>query len=105
MSSMDRAAKLREFLQQNPDDSFARYGLALEHANRGDLEAALAEFRELLRRNPDYTAAYQMAAQTLMKAGRNPEARDFLKQGVECAARTGNAHALAEMETLLAEIE
>ena len=35
----------------------------------------LAEFARLLEFNPDYVPGYQMAAQTLMRAGRNDEAR------------------------------
>ena len=95
---------LREFLEQNPSDSFARYGLAMEHANAGDLEAALAEFKKIVELNSDYTAAYQMAAQTLMKNGANDEARSWLERGVACATRTGNQHARAEMEQLLDEL-
>jgi len=95
---------LKEILTQNPQDSFARYGLAMEYANRGEVETALAEFSKLLELNPDYTAAYQMVAQTLMKAGRSQEARDKLEAGIACAARTGNAHARAEMEALLDEL-
>ncbi len=28
---------LEEFLKENPNDAFARYGLALEHVKAGDL--------------------------------------------------------------------
>ncbi len=31
---MDKIAMLKEILAQNPDDAFARYGLAMEHAIR-----------------------------------------------------------------------
>jgi hypothetical protein len=45
-----------------------------------------------------------MAAQALARASRNEEAREMLKQGIACAARTGNEHAKSEMETMLAEL-
>jgi Flp pilus assembly protein TadD len=105
MDTTDRAAMLKEFLSANPNDSFARYGLAMEHANSGDAEGALTEFKNLLAINPDYTAAYQMSAQILMKAGRGEEARKALEAGMACAARTGNAHARSEMQTMLDELE
>src|SRR5689334_22182737 len=95
---------LHEFLEQNPGDSFARYGLAMEHANAGDLDGALAEFKKIVELNPDYTAAYQMAAQTLMKNGNDDLAREWLERGITCATRTGNQHARAEMEQLLDEL-
>jgi hypothetical protein len=46
-----------------------------------------------------------MSAQTLAKAGRNPEAVNKLKAGVACAARTGNRHALSEMQAMLDELD
>ena len=101
---MDRVAMLQEVLAQNPNDSFARYGLAMEYANTGQTDTALAEFARLLKANPDYTPAYQMSAQTLMKAGREDEARKMLEDGIACATRTRNQHALSEMQGMLDEL-
>ena len=53
---MDRIAMLNELLAQNPNDAFARYGLAMEYSKSGDLERSLAEFDKLVASNPDYTA-------------------------------------------------
>jgi tetratricopeptide (TPR) repeat protein len=64
---MDRIALLTEVLAQNPTDAFARYGLAMEYSNSGEVERALEEFGRLLATHPDYTAGYFMAAQTLAK--------------------------------------
>jgi predicted Zn-dependent protease len=104
MATINRAEMLKQFLQENPNDAFARYGLALEHARAGDVEAAMTEFRKLLEIHPDYVPAYQMAAQTLLGAGRSEEGRKLLVGGITCARRTGNQHALSEMETMLAEL-
>jgi len=101
---MDRLAMLTEILTQNPTDAFARYGLAMEHSNSGDVERALEEFGKLLASHPDYTAGYFMAAQTLVKASRVEEAKKMLADGIASAERTGNGHALSEMEGLLAEL-
>ncbi len=96
---------LNEILAQNPKDAFARYGLAMEFSSRGEVETSLEEFHRLLTEHPDYTAGYFMAAQTLAKAGRNAEARGRLAQGIESARRTGNHHALNEMQAMLDELE
>lgn len=95
---------LSEILEQNPDDAFARYGLAMEYSNRGATEEALAEFGKLVTVHPDYTAGYFMAAQTLVRANRPNEARKMLEDGIRSAQRTGNSHAQSEMEGLLAEL-
>jgi len=105
MSSTDKIAGLKEILALDPKNSFARYGIAMELANRGEVEAALKEFDVLLEQNSDYTAAYFMAAQTLAKSQRNAEAVAKLKAGVACAARTGNRHALSEMQAMLDELD
>ncbi len=101
---MDRIAMLGEILTQNPNDAFARYGLAMEYSNRGEVEPALAEFGKLLAAHPDYTAGYFMAAQTLAKASRVDEAKKMLADGIASAQRTRNGHALSEMEGMLAEL-
>jgi len=46
-----------------------------------------------------------MAAQTLAKAERTAEAIARLKSGIACAARTGNRHALSEMQSMLDELD
>ncbi len=95
---------LTEILSQNANDAFARYGLAMEYSNAGEVEKALEEFGKLLASNPDYTAGYFMAAQTLAKSGREDEAKKMLTDGIASAKRTGNGHALSEMEGMLAEL-
>jgi predicted Zn-dependent protease len=102
---MDRIALLNEVLSQNPADAFARYGLAMEYSNSGDVQRALEEFGRLLAAHPDYTAGYFMAAQTLAKAERTEEARKMLVDGIASAKKTGNGHAQSEMEGMLAELE
>jgi thioredoxin-like negative regulator of GroEL len=102
---MDRIAMLTEILAENPDDAFARYGLAMEYSKAGEIERALEEFRTLLEKNPDYTAGYFMAAQTLAAAGRVDEAKKMLVDGIASARRTGNAHAQSEMTAMLEELK
>jgi predicted Zn-dependent protease len=102
---MDRVAMLSEILAENPNDAFARYGLAMEFSNSGNVEKALEEFQKLLSVHPDYTAGFFMAAQTLAKSNRVEEAKKMLSEGIVSAARTGNSHAKSEMEAMLAELD
>ena len=101
---MDRIALLTEILTANPDDAFARYGLAMEYSKSGAVERALQEFKTLLEKNADYTAAYFMAAQTLANASRVEEAKRMLVDGIASARRTGNQHAQSEMTAMLEEL-
>jgi predicted Zn-dependent protease len=102
---VDKVVAFKEILLQNPQDAFARYGLAMEYRQRGETDLAMEEFDALQQSHPDYTAGYQMAAQTLIAAGKNQEAAARLQAGVASAQRTRNQHALAEMEGMLDELE
>jgi predicted Zn-dependent protease len=102
---MDKIAGLKKILALDPKNSFARYGIAMELAKQGETAGAMGEFDALLANDPDYTAGYFMAAQTLTGAGRTAEAIERLKAGINCAARTGNSHALSEMQGMLDELD
>jgi predicted Zn-dependent protease len=100
----DKIEALREILAMDPKNSFARYGVAMELAGRGATDESLAEFDTLLANDPEYTAGYFMAAQTLAKVGRTTEAAERLRGGIGSAARSGNRHALSEMQAMLDEL-
>jgi Flp pilus assembly protein TadD len=102
--SDDRLQLLTQFLRENPNDAFARYGLAMEHSNRGNVAEALSEFDKLIELHPDYAAGYFMAAQMMARVGRTDEARTFLEGGIAAAARSGNTHAKSEMQAMLDEL-
>jgi Tfp pilus assembly protein PilF len=100
----NRVEALRQILSEHPNEAMPRYSLALEFSNAGDDAAALREFEILLKAHPDYTPGYQMAAQTLLRMGRDTDAKEMLQAGIACATRTGNVHARSEMEGALAEM-
>jgi thioredoxin-like negative regulator of GroEL len=102
---MDKIAMLTGILQQNPQDAFARYGLAMAYAAEGKSEEALREFAETIARNPEYVPAYQMSAQQLLKAGHTDEAKARLQAGLSACERTGNTHAASEMQGMLDELD
>ena len=101
---MDKIGMLTGILQQNPADSFARYGLAMAYAAEGKTDEALREFETTTEHNPDYVPAYQMSAQTLLKLGRTAEAKARLEAGLAACERTGNTHAASEMGAMVDEI-
>ena len=96
---------LAQILEQNPADTFARYGLAMELIAQGRKPEGLAEFANLIERNPDYVPAYQMSAQTLAAGGHTEAALERLHAGIAAANRTGNQHALAEMDALRDDLQ
>ena len=101
---MDRTTTLQELLAQDPNNTLARYGLAMEYSNAGHFDSALQEFGKLISANPDYPAAYFMAAQTLVKAGRGEDAKKMLVDGIAAAQRKRDSHAALEMQGMLDEL-
>jgi tetratricopeptide (TPR) repeat protein len=94
----NRSEILKQMLEVDPGNSFARYGLAMENLNGGDLEASVQEFALLLERDPNYSAAYFHGGQTLEKLGRLDDARDYYRRGL---AVTRDPHARGELQVAL----
>jgi Tfp pilus assembly protein PilF len=97
----NRVEILKGMLAQDPNNAFARYGLATEYANSGELEQAVAEFRALLAKDESYVAAYYHGGQALEKLGRVAEARTMYQQGIESSTRKGDLHTRSEIESAL----
>ena len=97
---MDKLAMLSQILAQNPNDAFARYGLAMEYVSQGRVPEGLEEFNRCIELSPDYVPAYQMSAQTMAAHGQRGLAIARLHNGILAAMRTGNQHARDEMEAL-----
>jgi tetratricopeptide (TPR) repeat protein len=94
---------LEEFLAANPNDAFARYGLALECVNAGDEEAAESHFRQLISAHPEYLYGYFHYGQLLLRLSRGAEAQNTFRQGIAAAKKAGDGHALSELEAALEE--
>ena len=96
-----RLDTLKSMVAQNPQDSFSRYGLAMEYRNGGDLEGAVREFRSLIEVNPNYCYAYFHGGQALERLGRLEEAAELYRQGIEASVRSGDQHARGEIQGAL----
>jgi Tfp pilus assembly protein PilF len=97
--------RLRQMLQRQPDDPFLLYGLAMEYKKAGDAGRALEYFDHVLRRDPNYCYAYYQRAQVHESLGDVDAAKRTLRQGIEAARRSGDAHALSEIEAALTLLE
>src|SRR5258708_27618564 len=92
---------LKNMVAQDPNGSFARYGLAMEYANTGNLEQAVEEYHTLLTMDPNYAAAYYHGGQALEKLGRTEDAREIYQRGIAATKRTGDAHTQSEIQAAL----
>jgi Flp pilus assembly protein TadD len=99
---MSRREKLEKLIEKDAADPFLHFGLAMELAKEGRVDDAVASFDRCITHDPHYTAAFYHKGRTLLEAGRRDEARATLQLGTQAARAIGNAHALSEMEELLA---
>ena len=101
-----RRLKLEESLAEDPTDAFLRYGLGLQCLREGDTEEGRRRLMELVADRPDdQVAAYQQLGQSYMESGEAEPARRWFVEGISKARARGDAHAAAEMEGFLSQID
>ena len=90
---------MEEASRRAPDRADIHFQLACLQAHAGDLEPALAHFRTATRQRPAFAEAWRFLGTTLLRAHRDAEARDALRQ----------AHALSPADPValraLADVE
>ena len=95
--SNPRLEQLLAFHQQDPDDPFIIYGLALEYQKSTPMTAR-SYFEILLLRFPEYLPSYYHAAK-LYESFNEPEtARDLYLKGIEVSINQKDAHAQRELQ-------
>ncbi len=104
LMATNRLDLLKQMVAQDPANSFARYGLAMEYSNTGALEDAVREFETLIGQDANYCAAYFHGGQALEKLGRIDEARTTYEQGIAATTRKGDAHTRAELEAAIVSL-
>jgi len=79
---------LQENLLANPDEEGSRLLLGAAYERAGDLQLALATYREALARSPDNIQILVRTVATLYRTGENAEAREILDK----ASQRGLSH-------------
>ena len=90
-------------LVAEPDDLFLNYALAVETAKE-DRIAGLQRLANMNERFPDHVPAFFRRGQILAESGETDAARQVLNAGIQAARSTGDDHAAAEMQELLASL-
>lgn len=101
----ERIGKLKALLEQDPNDSFSRYALALEFAGADDSPQAVSLLEDLLRRDKAYVPAYQQLGYLYERIGRIDEAVTIFKRGISVATLQGDQHAQSEMQDALDSLD
>jgi len=98
---MDRLEALKAMLAQDPKNTLALYGVAMEYKNRSDFANAAKSFEQVMEANPAYAAAYFHGGQTYEQLGQIEQARETYEKGIAITSRTGDSHTRAELQGAL----
>ena len=98
-------SSLEKLLGTPRDGALLRYSLGLEYAKLKDLERAARYFRDALERDPLYSAAWKALGRALQEAGRDAEALESYRLGVEAAQKKGDRQAEKEMSVFMRRLE
>ncbi len=96
-----RVEQLLKLLESAPNDTFVRYGLALEYMKADQLDAALEQLTAIFRLDPNYAAAYFQCGRALVQQGKIAEAREKYEAGIPIAEKSGDAHLAGQMRDAL----
>jgi predicted Zn-dependent protease len=103
--SDSRVETLKALVAKNPNNPLGRYGLANEYLKLEMYEEAIDEIRAYLKLKDDEGAAYRMLGEALLKLGRNEEAKEAYRKGIEAAEHHGHPGMAAEFEEILGLID
>jgi Tfp pilus assembly protein PilF len=101
---MDRLEKLKEFLQQDPDDQFSKHALSLEYIKKGEVLEARRLFEEILQKDPSYVGTYYHLGKLLESIGDEAGAIKVYEKGIEEANKAGDVHTRNELRSALEEL-
>ncbi len=96
-----RVEVLERLLRSRPDDPRLRFGLALEYERAGRPDDAVRELQAYLGLAEDEGNAWGRLGALLRDAGREEEAREAYRRGIEAAYRHGHPTMAEEFEEVL----
>lgn len=95
--NLTRIEQLLKFLEEDPNDVFSLYVLALEYKKSNPAEA-LKLFRQLLTNHPDYLPTYYQAGMMMEDSGNTDEALELYQKGIALARKLNDAATLKELQ-------
>jgi Tfp pilus assembly protein PilF len=102
---VERIEKIKEYLQNTPEDSFLRHALALEYIKLGDDEQARLLLEAILAHEPNYIGSYYHLAKLFERKRDIPSAVEWYQKGMVAAKTAGDTHAFNELRAACEEWE
>ena len=102
---MSRIEKLKEMLQNSPEDSFLKHALGLEYSKLGLIDEAIAWFKMVIDHEPEYVGSYYHLAKSYEMKGEQMEAIATFEQGIKIATKVHDMHARNELQMALDDLQ
>ena len=98
---MNRINLLKGFLEEDPQDSFSKYALALEFDKVGDIHKAISLLTELQQENQTYLPLYYQLGLFQEKNGDKNSALETYQKGLVIANQAGDNHTANELRSAM----
>ena len=98
-----RLAKLLEFLENDPNDSFILYALATEYNSLNDTENAFAYYLKLVNEHPTYIGTYYHLGKLYEALNRKQDAIAIYEKGMQITKEKRDNHAFSELQAVYRE--
>ncbi|MFT5647515.1 MAG: tetratricopeptide (TPR) repeat protein [Aureispira sp.] len=103
-----RIEQLQEFLNEDSNDSFLRYALALEYVRVEKNDTARDCFLKLIKDDENYIATYYQLGKLYESLNDSEKAIEIYKKGIKIAQKSENKKTLLELQeayNMLIEID
>ncbi|MEI6816170.1 MAG: tetratricopeptide repeat protein [Bacteroidota bacterium] len=97
----NRLEQLKTFLQEEPNDPFLQYSMALEYLKLDEDQEALKVFENLMKEQPDYLPTYYHLGKLYEKLLNTEEAIRTYEIGILLARKQNNSRTLRELNEAL----
>ena len=102
--SNSRIDQIKKLLEENRQDEFLSYALAMEYWNTGDSANAVLQFESLKRDHPEYLALYYQLGKLYIEVNRCDAAIRDLTTGLNVARDQNDQKTFNEIEMLIEDI-
>ncbi len=101
----DRLSQLIALSKEMPDDTFLKYGIALEYVSRNEDTKALLYFQEIHQNQSKYLANYYQLGKLYERISDFEAATTIYNEGIEVAKNQKDRHTQNELQSALDELQ
>jgi tetratricopeptide (TPR) repeat protein len=102
---MARLEQLQQMLEQEPNDEFLQYAIAIEYFSSQNFEKALSCLKDIIHNKPNYLAVYYQTGKCYEELKQFEEAKSIYAKGIDVAQKQNKTKTLNELKEALFLLE